>query len=50
MVNSRLCKDKFGIYVFFGKDEVWLTQVLVDPWFGADEVAPYKILYFSTRY
>ena len=26
--------------VFFGKDEVWWAQVLVDLWFGTDEVAP----------
>ena len=30
-------------YVFFGEDEVLWTQVLVDPWFGADEEAPHEL-------
>ena len=33
------------VYVFLGKDEVWWTQVLVDPWFSADEVAPFEFVF-----
>ena len=42
-MNPRWCKEKFGIYVLFGKDKVWWTRgsvktSLVSLFFSKDEV------------